>query len=251
MEPDLAMKSFNMDKVLSQRILGRQQQILGQRIIHCQFIARGMNFGDTKSMRIRLKPALKRRGMNQADLANALNISAGYVSDISTGKKLPSIELLGQILQVLDADISEIVQSLPPVAVPGRAGAGDEVFLTDDYAKGEGIYKVERPPQLPARGIVAVETQGASMEPAFFDGDLLFYSRCTNDGVPLEAIGRRVVAETVDGRVWVKQLKTGTEPGLFHLVSLNQTGPNMLNTRVKWAAPILLHLPREFVKRLE
>lgn len=137
------------------------------------------------------------------------------------------------------------------IAVPGQAGAGAEVFLCDDHAKGDGLYHVACPPQLSPHGIVAVEVKGDSMEPTYSEGDLLFYSRETADGVPTEAIGKKVIAETTDGRVWVKQLKLGSEPGLFHLLSLNPAGLNMHDVEVQWAAPVRLHLPKEFVKRVD
>lgn len=139
----------------------------------------------------------------------------------------------------------------PPqsVAVPGRAGAGAEVQLVDDYTKGDGLFHVECPPQLSPRGIVAVEVEGNSMEPAYTEGDLLFYSRDAM-GVPTEAIGRMCIAADEDGRVWVKQVKAGTEAGLFNLLSINPMGANMHDVRLKWAAPVKLHLPREFVRKI-
>lgn len=200
----------------------------------------------------KMKPLSLRAGMAETG-----------VRDLFRNDSAPKVNNAHELAKALGRTVDEIIQIGntgvitpseapygPKVAVAGRAGAGDEIHLTDDFAKGDGLYHVERPPQLPPNGIVAVEVSGDSMEPAYADGDILFYTRYTADGVPTEAIDKKVIAETDDGRVWVKQIKLGAEPGLFHLLSLNPTGPNMHNVRIKWAAPVRLHLPYEFVKRV-
>ncbi|RWR09911.1 phage repressor protein [Sinirhodobacter populi] len=180
------------------------------------------------------------------------------MSQLENAKRQPgpdTILLLCDVFGVGASDLIEDESSDAPivsaVAIAGDVGAGAEVDLVDAYAKGDGKYLVECPPMLNPHGIVGVEVKGDSMEPTYSEGDVLFYTRTTADGVPIEVIGRKVVAETEDGMVWVKQIKVGTEPGLFHLLSLNPAGRNMLNVRVKWAASVRLHLPHEFVKRVE
>lgn len=87
------------------------------------------------------------------------------------------------------------------------------------------------------------------MEPVFFEGDILFYARHAI-GVPTEAIGRPCICEDSDGFVWIKQVKIGTEKGLFNLLSINPTGSNKLDASLVWAAPVLLHLPRAYVVKI-
>lgn len=207
----------------------------------------------------RIEALIGQRGTNPRAVALAAGMSPTGVRDIITRKtKNPTYANLAKIAEVLGVEVSDFVSGPKPekqhaishqvtVAVPGFVGAGAEVDLSDPYPKGEGMYKVVCPPQLDPHGVVAVEVRGDSMEPVFSEGDLLFYTRNGANGVPTEAIGRKCVAETEDGKVWVKQLKVGTEPGLFHLLSLNPCGRNLLNTKVKWAAPVRLHLPAELV----
>lgn len=135
------------------------------------------------------------------------------------------------------------------ITIAGKVGAGAVVELADPYAKGAGP-QVELPPGLPDGGIVAVEVAGDSMEPAYFAGDLLFYTRHTHEGVPSEAIGRPCVTEDAEGNVWVKQVKRGEAPGLFHLVSLNPGATTMWNVALKWAAPVRLHWPAELARKI-
>jgi len=201
-------------------------------------------------MKFDLKSALERRGMSQQALADAIGRGKGYVSELASGKKQPSIETLDLILAALDADISEIVAPRQFIAVAGRVGAGAEVDLEDAYAKGDGLYHVACPPQLNPNGIVAVEVTGDSMSPTYPPGTVLFYGRDAL-GVPTEAIGRICVCEDSDGRAWVKHLKTGSSEGTFSLISINPEADNRHGVRLKWAAPVKLALPPEYVKRIE
>lgn len=134
------------------------------------------------------------------------------------------------------------------IAVAGRVGAGAEIIPIDDHAKGDGLYHVICPPQIAPHGIVAVEVVGDSMEPVYFEGDVLFYTRQAV-GVPTEALGRPCICQDADGYAWVKQVKVGTAPGRYNLLSINPTGTNRLDVPLNWAAPVLLHLPKAYVRR--
>ena len=87
------------------------------------------------------------------------------------------------------------------------------------------------------------------MTPIYRDGDVLFYSRDTV-GVPTEAVGAICVCEDANGDGWVKHVKPGTEPGKFHLISLNPLVDNMFDAALKWAAPVRLAWPRALVERV-
>lgn len=147
-------------------------------------------------------------------------------------------------------ETAPVIPEPPSVAVPGKVGAGAPVDLFDGYEKGDGMYHVACPTQLSPNGIVAVEVEGDSMEPVYSEGDVLFFSRATHEAVPTEAVNKKVIAQTLDGKVWVKHLKMGSEPGKFHLLSINPSGENMHDVSVRWAAPVRLHLPAEFVERV-
>lgn len=209
-----------------------------------------------------LKLLIESEGWKMKPLSEAAGMSETGVKDLFRYNSAPKVNNAYALALAMGRTVDDIIKigmsgavdepgNPPSIAVPGQAGAGAEVFLCDDHAKGDGLYHVACPPQLSPHGIVAVEVKGDSMEPTYSEGDLLFYSRETADGVPTEAIGKKVVAETTDGRVWVKQLKLGSEPGLFHLLSLNPAGLNMHDVAVKWAAPVRLYLPKEFVKKVD
>lgn len=136
------------------------------------------------------------------------------------------------------------------VAVAGHVGAGAEVELLDAYVKGDGHYRVQCPPQLSPRGLVAVEVTGDSMVPVYAPGTVLFYTRAAM-GVPTEALGQICVCEDEDGHAWVKQVRIGREEGTFTLVSMNPDHDHRHGVRLKWAAPVRFSLPPEFVRKLD
>ncbi|WP_040544792.1 S24 family peptidase [Salipiger bermudensis] len=140
------------------------------------------------------------------------------------------------------------VSAKPTIAIAGKVGAGAHVPVFDAYEKGDGP-QVECPPGLSYNGVVAVEVEGDSMEPVFSAGDLLFYTRDTHDGVPDDVIGHRCVVEDASGMGWVKQVKLGSEPGLFNLISLNPSADNMHDVKLNWAARVRLHWPAELARK--
>lgn len=95
-----------------------------------------------------------------------------------------------------------------------------------------------------------MEIEGDSMEPIYSAGDLLFYTRHTHEGVPSEAIERRCVCEDTEGHGWVKLIKPGSAPGVFHLIALNPDAINQHDVQLKWASPVRLHWPAELAKFL-
>lgn len=134
------------------------------------------------------------------------------------------------------------------IAIAGKVGAGAHVPVFDAYEKGDGP-QVEAPPCLPTSGIVAVEVEGDSMEPVYNAGDLLFYTRLSADSVPDDVIGQKCVCEDIDGNGWVKLVKLGSARGLYNLLSLNVSGRNMHDVKLKWAARVRLHWPAELARK--
>lgn len=138
---------------------------------------------------------------------------------------------------------------VPLVAVAGVVGAGAKVQLIDAFEKGNGFFHVQRPEPLKNLPVVAVQVKGDSMVPMYQPGDILFYSRPTHEGIASEDIGRPCVVEDQSGNAWVKQVRRGTEPGLFHLVSLNPDAETVWDQPIRWAARVLMALSPEFTTR--
>lgn len=199
---------------------------------------------------------IEERGTNNRAVAEAAGLGHTAVRDIITRKvKSPTYVTLERLAAVLGVKVADIVsaETAPvrhAIAVAGRVGAGARVPLEDPFAKGDGHYHVACPSQLPPRGVVAVEVEGDSMMPMYQPGDVLFYSRATHEGILAEDIGKPCVVEDAEGHAWVKLVKRGTEPGLFHLISLNPGAETRHDMPIKWASRVRMVLPADLVERM-
>lgn len=204
-------------------------------------------------MENRIKEARKKFGITATKLAEMVDISRPYMSQIenNSGGKRPSGDLLMRFADALNVPVSSLFPSehTSAVAVAGRIGAGAKVELVDAYVKGDGLYKVAAPAGISNRGIVAVEVVGESMAPIIQPGDVLFFSRHFF-GVDENALGRVSICETEDGRALVKHITEGRDKGTFDLLSANNTTPAEYAVRLKWAAPMRRHVPKEDVEVL-
>lgn len=197
----------------------------------------------TDSMGVSLRKLADRSGVSYEQLKK---LKQGKSQSTNVDDAMKVAQALGLTFdQLISGDYSEH----STVAIAGKVGAGAQVPVFDAYEKGDGP-QVEAPPQISASGVVAVEIEGDSMEPVYSAGDLLFYSRVAPDAVPTEAINHRCVCEDENSMGWVKQVKRGTEPGMFHLISLNPGAETMWDVRLKWAAPVKFYLPAEFARKV-
>ena len=201
-----------------------------------------------------LVEALNYSGLSQAALAERLDarvpkkIDRSIINKMVLGKRVISAEELLQIAKITNFELPGDEISSRTIAIAGAVGAGARVPVFDVYEKGDGP-QVECPPGLSPHGVVAVEVAGDSMEPIYSAGDVLFYSRHSHEGVPADAIGHRCVCEDAEGMGWVKQVKLGSAPGLFNLISLNPGADNMHDVTLKWAAKVRLHWPADLVRK--
>lgn len=200
-----------------------------------------------------LSLALDASGLSLKKLAEKSNVSYEQLKKIKQGKTLTTnaedaLKLAGAVGVSLERFMAGDFDGSPTIAIAGRVGAGAQVPVFDAYEKGDGP-QVECPPGLTPHGVVAVEVEGDSMEPVYSAGDLLFYTRNGHDAVPSDVVGHRCVCEDANGMGWVKQVKAGDEPGLFHLISLNPGANTMWNVRLNWAARVRLHWPAELARK--
>ena len=206
------------------------------------------------SFREALNGAMSASGLSMRKLAEKAGVSYEQLKKINQGKTQSTnaedaLRIAAALGISLESFMAGEFERTPTISIAGKVGAGASVPVFDAYAKGDGP-QVICPPGLSPSGVVAVEVEGDSMEPVYSAGDLLFYSRNGHDSVPSDVIGHRCVCEDDEGMGWVKQVKAGDEPGLFHLISLNPGANNIWNTRLKWAARVRLHWPSDLARRL-
>lgn len=211
-----------------------------------------------------LKLIMETEGLKMKPTSEAAGMGESGIRDLIRHNSAPKVSNAYSIASTINRTVDEIIHigisgdysananGPVKIAVAGRVGGGAEVQLSDPYSKGDGLYRIACPPQIGPHGIVAVEVEGPSMEPAYEHGDILFYSRDVI-GVPTEAIGKRCIVEDADGMVWIKLLRRrdGQPEGLFDLISFHADSAPMYDVAVKWAAPVKMHLGKDLIKQMD
>jgi len=165
-----------------------------------------------------------------------------WVRDLLHGRtQMPSAEHLEKLAEVLDSSPQWLLHGGEhsgnvggrTVPLVGHVGAGAEILIIDDHAKGAGLEEVAAPPGAP-RSTIAVRVRGESQLGRFDDGDIIFYSEHLP---PDDLVNRReCVVKLADGRLFVKRLVRGSGQGLYTLLSSNAAPID--DVAVEWAAKI-------------
>lgn len=131
------------------------------------------------------------------------------------------------------------------VRIIGRVGAdaGGAVLL----AFGDASYDMAPMPPGGTTKTVALEVNGSSMPMFADDGSLIYFDDQKVEPTP-DLIGEICAVETEDGRVLVKRLQRGSEPGLWNLESI--VGATIKDVRLRWAAEITGITPPRQARRI-
>lgn len=157
----------------------------------------------------------------------------------------PSTESISKILRATSSNISDLFGAVSGadrnngLAVPllGEAHAGFDVALTG----GEEPIMVPKPPRIisfPDKRhdpLYALSVVGASMEPLYRDGDVLFIA----PSAPTKP-GNRVVVKLKNNDIAVKVLKEATGDSFaFHAVNPDHGDVSVDGAEVEWIARIV------------
>jgi transcriptional regulator with XRE-family HTH domain len=185
-------------------------------------------------------------GLGQTEFGERMGVSQSTVVRWERGSR-PQSDALHRIAEFANTTIERLMDlddlsgtSPGDIPVVGYVGAGAEVFPYDDYAHGEGLDHVERPPTVTGRA-VAVEVRGDSLLPTAENGWRLVYTG-EQTIVEDEVLNRICVVQLADGRMLVKRIMRGSRPQRYHLVSTN--APIIEDVEILWAARVKAIIPR-------
>ena len=182
-------------------------------------------------------------GLSQASFGQTVGVSQPTVSRWEKEEDFPEdvhVTTMASLAGVTPAEFrygtGEGHQFLT-VPIVGYIGAGEAMMPVDDFPKGQGFERVPPPPEVPASDLVAVRIRGDSMRP-LKDGWLVYYRR-DQDGIPDDCVGELCIAKVQDGPTYIKELRRGSKPGRFHLLSWSAGTDVLENQPLEWAAPVV------------
>jgi len=192
-----------------------------------------------------LRNQMDARDLSQRELANKIGITEQMFTNVMAGRRLFKASEADAIRRFFGYSLPE--DTPRGIAVAGRVAAGDNLVLVDDFAKGDGLYQIERPQWVAGTGVVAAEIQGQSASPWALPGNIIFWRR-HDVTVFQEDLGRPVIAELENGHVMLKKLGASEKKGHWSLYSINPSHPNLLDVKLIWAARVMAPLPRDQVR---
>jgi len=182
-----------------------------------------------------LKRLRKNADLTLEELSEKAGISVSQLSRYESGERDPSLAHLRALASVFDAPIAVLAEEQRQLPVIGYVGAGAEIHMIDDYAKGDGMDEIDAPPGVPPNAI-AVRVRGDSMLPAYHDGDHIIYDHPRSGRDIGHYVGRECVVRVADGRTFIKTLGRGSRDGLWALWSYNAAP--MHDMVLEWAARV-------------
>jgi len=182
----------------------------------------------------RLAELRKKRGLTQEQLAEKLGVHVTHIAKIEIGLRLPSVQLLKKISEVLDASLDDLF-GIPKIRVENIHWLNEEDYKMIPVFEGVAAGSGRIPDGTPVdfmpipkswRGTYAVVVYGDSMEPEFYEGDRVI----VNPYASFES-GDRVVVIFDDGdeaKAVVKIFRR--QNGMVFLESLNKNYPPIVVT---------------------
>jgi len=113
-----------------------------------------MSERDRKSFGEMLRNARRTRGLSQAALAKAVNISAVFVSQIETGQRIPSDRIAKDIATVLGLQWQELLRTVYRL----RSPEANELFLVGE---GDQVSKIVS--EIPAIRFLLLQLVGLNL----------------------------------------------------------------------------------------
>lgn len=127
--------------------------------------------------------------------------------------------------------------------IVGKAGAGPDGAVL--FATGDGYFGEVPAPEGATENTSALEVEGDSMRGLANDGWLIFYDE--KESPREDHMGEPCVCFLEDDRVLVKTPYPGSQPGLFHLESVN--APMMRDIAVRYFAFVTDIKPRRSAQK--
>jgi transcriptional regulator with XRE-family HTH domain len=177
------------------------------------------------------------RNWTQPKAAEELSMSFGKYKKLEYGEREIGSEDLSRIAAKYEVSRDQVLETPKTIQVVGFVGAGSTAHY---YEEAQGPFDEVPMIHKGTPQTVAVEIRGESLG-ALFDRWLVYYDDIRRPPT-MDLLRRLCVVGLEGGQVLIKEIRRGSEPGRFNLLS--QTEGLIENVRIEWAAPVLLMAPR-------
>lgn len=182
--PDDLMRSENIASVVSQRTLPVKSVVRAPRNVVCQIIACTPLRADNAAMKLNIPPILALRGLSQTDLANGIGVNRSYISELISGRKEPSFEILrklGTFLQVpvaalIDDPLATRAPTQAPEATPDHQPPGFRETQAEPFT-----FRESAPPSMAKDVFKALSSAAAHPVSYRATGAIPAFSMCPGD----------------------------------------------------------------------
>lgn len=180
-----------------------------------------------------LKSLREKKSMTLQDAADAMNVSYGQYVKLERGDRRLTDEYIMRASRAFEASPASVISGTAKVRLVGYVGAGQTVEAIE-----HDFEEVDAPADARPE-TVAARIRGDSMLPLFHDGWLIYWSTLKPPSTMINKFG---VFQLADGRIMVKTLRPGSQPGLWTLASLNAA--DLVDVILEWGAEIDWIKPR-------
>lgn len=190
---------------------------------------------------LRLNDAFEKTGWSKAELARRSGVSYDNVNKYLAGKvdkpRGATLEALAIALSIDPLWLEKGLDVESPtrlVPLKGYIGAGGHVEAIDNGNDDEVEAPADSHP-----ATVAAQIRGDSQLPVLQDGWIIYWST----QLPASSLlNQMAIVQLADGRIMVKTIRNGSQPGLYTLTSYNAA--DIVDVPVDWAAKIDWIKPR-------
>lgn len=185
-----------------------------------------------------IRKALEKPGKTKGDLARAMGVRPGAVSELLSGERQLQLAEMPAAVEYLELD---------SVALVGNIGAGAVIEPDYEQIPPEGLETI-RLPFLVADEVVAFRVKDESMLPRYDDGDVIVVLANSRKTIE-DFYNREAAVRTSDGKRYLKKVMPGKSRNTVDLHSYNGAKP-IENVKLEWIGEIYMTLPAEQFRRL-
>lgn len=204
-----------------------------------------------------LRKLRKAKGLTQKQLGDLVGVSESFVSQMESGKKLPSFEValkLGEVLECESTDFFSQKEKSPTLTdsfvtftVLGEVAAGYDKYAMPDWTDGEIDIPVTWLSGRTQEDYFVLRVTGNSMFPTYQDGDIVLVLRSDT----MDHSGQIGVVMYDDDKATLKRVEYVAGEDWMKLIPINPQYPPIMVTDERLEHCRVLGIPKMLVRKVD